>query len=586
MTEPAIVVSTTTLTNPHGAGSDYALYSLALFDGSLYAGGWLNGTIATPGNPDGWGLDRIYVSSSPTLDDFSQMQWTNGQSPGTLNQTSTTLFDEMQNAGTDTYSMVPYYGPGQAFSGNLYYQVNDPTVVAEGSNLVMYMTAAPNQNEYPVTSPTQPNGNPNYQLGWNSIGWALSSDSGATWTWEGTLPLTNPDGTALLAPVTLAFPTDPSVTYNVNAAGNETPAAVFNPVSGLDLWYVSLGATPDVWRSHEDRSGAWAVAQPCQFITGAGTVDLHFVNPDVASADDGSGTLWFIGQAWGGPHGGSLELFYSSAADGADQGLDWHAWDGADGVLVAATSTVAAGLYDFLTPTILSVGNGSISIDYAVPVTIRPDGFPTPWQQINEVLTLPLNGTFTPNGQPNAGFAAVDQTTGGHVAATPTVYSGPVSGLQNQFAEITPDNLNISVSSDSWFILTGGGNDAIAVKGGNNVLDGGGGSNFLVGGNGSDTFYVDDRAVAGNVWSTAANFHSGDYATIWGVTPQDFNIGWGDNQGAVGYTGLTLHATAAGHPNAYLTLAGYSTADLSNGRLSIAYGTDTSGNHYMLIHGD
>ena len=197
-----------------------------------------------------------------------------------------------------------------------------------------------------------------------------------------------------------------------------------------------------------------------------------------------------------------------------------------------------------------------------------------------------LNGTFTPNGQPNGGFAAVDQTTGGHVAATPTMYSGPVAGLQNEFAEITPDNLNISVSSDNWFILTGGGNDAIAVKGGNNVLDGGGGSNFLVGGNGSDTFYVDDRGVASNVWSTVVNFHSGDYATVWGVTPQDFNIGWGDDQGAVGNTGLTLHATAPGHPNAYLTLAGYSTADLSNGRLSTAYGTDTSGNHYMLVHGN
>ena len=90
MTQPAIVVSTTTLTKPHGAGSDYALYSLDLFGGTLYAGGWLNGTVSSPSNPDGVGLDRIYVSSGPTLDDFSRVQWTSGQSPGTWNQTSTT----------------------------------------------------------------------------------------------------------------------------------------------------------------------------------------------------------------------------------------------------------------------------------------------------------------------------------------------------------------------------------------------------------------------------------------------------------------------------------------------------------------
>jgi hypothetical protein len=251
------------------------------------------------------------------------------------------------NPGTDTYTLETYYGPDKTVKGNLYYQVNDPTVIAEGSNLVMYMTAAPNQNEYP--GPADPNGNPSYLLGWNSIGWALSSDGGTTWTWEGTVPLLNPDGTPLLAPVTLPFPIGTTAPYNAQAAGNETPTAVFNPSSGLDLWYISLGARPDLWLSHADTSGNWSQAQPCRFITGSGTVDLHFINPDVVAADDGSGTLWFIGQAWGGLHSGSLELFYSTTADGAGQGIDWHAWDGADGVLVANADTVAGGFYDLLT---------------------------------------------------------------------------------------------------------------------------------------------------------------------------------------------------------------------------------------------
>jgi Ca2+-binding RTX toxin-like protein len=153
--------------------------------------------------------------------------------------------------------------------------------------------------------------------------------------------------------------------------------------------------------------------------------------------------------------------------------------------------------------------------------------------------------------------------------------------------QITPDNLNVSVTSDNWFVHTGSGTDGIAVRGGTNVLDGGTGSNFLVGGNGFDTFFVDDRAAADDIWSTVVNFHGSDAATIWGVTPQDFNLAWADNQGAAGFTGLTLHAMSAGRATASLTLAGYTTADLSNGRLTISFGSDpTSGSSYMYVHGN
>ena len=96
--------------------------------------------------------------------------------------------------------------------------------------------------------------------------------------------------------------------------------------------------------------------------------------------------------------------------------------------------------------------------------------------------------------------------------------------------------------------------DAIAANSGINVLDGGTGSNFLTGGSGTDTFFVDDRGPTADIWSTVNGFHAGDAATIWGVTPQDFGLTWVDGQGAAGYTGLTLHATASGKPTASLTL--------------------------------
>ena len=122
--------------------------------------------------------------------------------------------------------------------------------------------------------------------------------------------------------------------------------------------------------------------------------------------------------------------------------------------------------------------------------------------------------------------------------------------------------------------------------GGNNVLDGSTGSNFLVGGAGSDTFFVDDRAAAADIWSTVVNFHSGDDATIFGVTPSDFALDWQDGQGAAGSTGLTLHATAPGKPVASITLAGYAKADLG-GRLAVSFGNDQgTGGAYVYIHGN
>jgi serralysin len=180
----------------------------------------------------------------------------------------------------------------------------------------------------------------------------------------------------------------------------------------------------------------------------------------------------------------------------------------------------------------------------------------------------------------------LDMTTGRAVAgATGEPYSGPVSGLQQQYVNLTPDNLNITASTPNWFIHSGTGTDAIAAMGGTNVLDGGTGSNFLTGGNGTDTFFVDDRAANSDIWSTVVGFHSGDAATVWGVTPQDFALNWVDGQGATGFTGLTLHATAAGRPTASLTLTGFSSADLSNGRLGVSFG-NVDGNSYMYVHGN
>ena len=83
------------------------------------------------------------------------------------------------------------------------------------------------------------------------------------------------------------------------------------------------------------------------------------------------------------------------------------------------------------------------------------------------------------------------------------------------------------------------------------------------------------------------NFHSGDAATVFGVVPasDNSNIQWVDNQGAPGYTGLTLHTPTPNHANEFasLTLPGYGSADLTNGRLGISFGNEADGTPYMYV---
>ena len=146
-------------------------------------------------------------------------------------------------------------------------------------------------------------------------------------------------------------------------------------------------------------------------------------------------------------------------------------------------------------------------------------------------------------------LAVADTTTGQPVAAQGTPYTGPVGSLQQQYINITTDNLNITATTPNWFIHSGSGEDAIAVSSGSNVLDGGTGSNFLTGGSGTDTFFVDDRGATTSIWSTVSNFHAGDAVTLWGISPSDFDLSWVDGQGATGQH--RSHATRYSRWRAY-----------------------------------
>ncbi len=202
-----------------------------------------------------------------------------------------------------------------------------------------------------------------------------------------------------------------------------------------------------------------------------------------------------------------------------------------------------------------------------------------------------IAATPAPTPTPSAPLTVLDTTTGKPVDATPQPYTGPVAGLTSEYISVSSDSLNITTTTPNWFLHSGSGTDALNVSagGGTNVLDGSTGSNFLTGGSGDDTFFLDDRNPTADVFSTVVGFHSGDNATVFGVTPSDFTLNVLDNQGAAGYTGVDFGFSAPGHANANFVLAGFTSADLSNGRLTVTYGTTPDapgapGSMYMLIH--
>lgn len=202
-----------------------------------------------------------------------------------------------------------------------------------------------------------------------------------------------------------------------------------------------------------------------------------------------------------------------------------------------------------------------------------------------EIVGFTVTGTTTSGFESSIPFAhATDTTTNQSWQQALSVYSGPLTYLNNEFVDITTDNLNLTATTPNVFLHSGSGEDALTALAGQNVLDGGTGSNFLTDGSGADTDFVDARGATSNIWSTMNNFHSGDSATVFGVTQAEF-ASWTDGEGAAGFTGLTTHFPLGGGVTASLTLAGYSNADLSNGRLSVSFGTDTASNSpYMFVH--
>ena len=341
---------------------------------------------------------------------------------------------------------------------------------------------------------------------------------------------------------------------------------------------------------------------------GQDTADLAIIaaNLNGASVVDGAGNTTKLSGAVGSPPGvlkidttaPTVRSVAASPSTGTGQAVIVtlaisEAVTVAGGTPTLALSNGGTATYDpaSSTPTGLAftytVGTGQSTANLTVTGTSL-NGATIADSAGNAISLSSAIGTLPPPAAPN-NFHIQGTTTNVNFDAPGDNYTGPVADLQHQYINITTDDLNITALVPDVFIHTGSGTDAIDVSrtNGINVLDGGTGSNFLVGGSGMDTFFVDDRMAAADIWSTVSNFHAGDAVTLYGITATGFALDWEDNQGAAGYTGLTLHAIAAGKPIASMTIAGYSTSDLSSGRLTVLFGTDpASQSDYMFVHGN
>lgn len=411
---------------------------------------------------------------------------------------------------------------------------------------------------------------------------------------------------------------NPTVGPFVSYTGENVTTGVFQDVNGANQIHLSAGATGEFLNNtsaalkgygvHQFRtvSGQTAAGNGGDFyVVLAPGGDSH--NYDQVIEGDGNGNP-LIGDA--AHFGASLprnDLIYGYGGDDALKGLD-----GNDTLLGGAGNDILDGGKG---TNLLIGGQGSDTAMFDLPrssytvqtslfhqftVILPGSGGATVFDSVDSVeyfkfSDMTLSAVDVVSGistDPTLNdFTIADTTTNTTITAPGAPYTGPVSGLQREYINVTTNSLNITSSVPNTFIHSGSGMDAINVSSanGNNILDGFTGSNFLTGGIGNDTFYMDDRNPTSPIFSTIANFHSGDDATVWGINASDFKMLILDNQGATGFQGVDLIFTAPGHVDVSFVLAGYTSADLTNGRLTQNYGTTPDlpglpGSQYMTIH--
>ena len=195
-------------------------------------------------------------------------------------------------------------------------------------------------------------------------------------------------------------------------------------------------------------------------------------------------------------------------------------------------------------------------------------------------------GSISDYLNPNPVF---DTTTGQSVPATGQPYTGPVSGIQYDYVNITSDSLNISASTPNWFIIVAAELMRLQLIVASMCWTAAPVQISSLGAaerTRSSWMIADPVPTSGArsiIFIQAMRQRFGALSRVTLIYP------WVDGQGATGYTGLTLHATAAGVPTASLTLVGFTSTDMTDAKLSVSFGTTAAsggvpGSAYMYVH--
>ncbi len=395
------------------------------------------------------------------------------------------------------------------------------------------------------------------------------------------------DGTSSTGRTSL-WVTDGTVsgTVAITVAGESTAASGLSPsdltVFGSNIAFAGYDAhgQSELWVSDGTAAGTSEIAVAGAYASGVFASDITaFGNKLLFNGINASGQhgLWVSD----GTAAGTIELF---AAGAADQGLDpkslfvfggkayfnGYAYHDAPAAAVHLTSS-------------LWVTDGTAA------GTVRLDD-----QHTQDYLQGRDPRGFTAVDIATPTIAYTDTSAGTSSVAVTSLYTGPVSYLNNQYVWTGPGGVAIAAHSANVFLHGGTADDALTAVAGSNVLDGGQGSNFLTGATGADggtdTFYVDGRS-GGTTWSTINNFHHGDVITLWGFTAGSstgFDTASGKaafvTDGVTGYQGATIHSELGGAGtgvNASLTIAGLSVADAAS-KLSVSTGT-IGAEHFLYI---
>ena len=230
---------------------------------------------------------------------------------------------------------------------------------------------------------------------------------------------------------------------------------------------------------------------------------------------------------------------------------------------------------------VTSAGGGTVEVaNEAVGVQISDIDVTTNLRAGYNPTALAVQGSEIDT---NPQITYVDNTIGAGGTADGSLYSGPISAIQDKYIYTGTDNVSLTATAGkNWEFGGGSGLTELTAVSGNNIFVASTGGSYMVGGSGQDMFEIPDANETGTgTWDSIENFHVGDQISLAGLGGSGWVYSWYAGLSVDGNSGLTLLATSTATPglHEFVTLVGLFTGDLSSLRIA----PDASGNNGLIV---